>query len=175
MSEEKSLIKISQDAFGKFKTFFDSPMALYERAKQYIQVCENNPLYISEQLNRPGKGTIMEDGTYIPPETIVEMPRKRSPTYQGLAMFCGTSATYFYNFKANLKKNKVNDPEGHWMNVMDMIDDMIFVSQYEAAAAGQINHNIVARYLNLSEKVETKNETKVTREVFRIGDMEFDL
>lgn len=176
MGEEKGIIKNSKDSFGKFSKYFESPMALLQRAYDYIEWCENNPLYKTEQLNKVGKGTVMEDGTYIPPETMVEMPLVRAPTLQGFAVqFCGVSSQYFYDLRMHIKEGRVKDIDGNWLNVLDMIRDLIFDKQYANAAAGKLDGRIVSRYLGLADKVETKTEVKTTKEVIVIGGKEFEM
>jgi len=180
MSEERSLVTVSKTSFGQFKKFFESPIAMYERAVEYIQWCENNPLYISEQVRKPGSATIIPgiDGaepTVIPPELLIEIPRKRAATREALSLFMGVGPHYYATFKQKLKTGEMRDTENEdWQKVTDVIDGMIFAYNYEGAAAGQFNPALTARYLGIAEKIESKSEVKTTKEVFRIGDTEIE-
>jgi hypothetical protein len=183
MEETNLIVHNSRNGLGHFKKAFESPAALYEMAIAYFEQLHNNPIYTSEQLRKPGKETIIpikdsngnETLQVIPPEHLIEMPRKRAASWQGFALFCGCCNAYFNQFRNKVKSGDIKDTEGHWENVVEMIGDMIFSYNFEAASAEQLNPMLIARYLGISDKIETKNETKVKREVFKLGDMEFEL
>jgi hypothetical protein len=181
MSEEKNLILSNKDAFGMWKKFFETPAALFERVLDYIQECQHNPLYIAEQAKKIGKEIVIpatgpgEADTVVQPDPLIEMPRKRAPTWQGLALFCGTSSQYFNQFRTKLKKGDIKDPDGNWQNTMDVIEDIIFTCNYEMAAAGLLHPMLTARYLRISDKIETTPpKDEKTKEIFKIGDMELE-
>lgn len=175
MGQELSIIKVAKDSLGKFKTFFASPVHLLQRVYDYIEWCENNPKYRTEQISKPDRGIMLESGEYIPPEHLIEVPITRVPTKEGFAIFAGCSSKYLHDFRSDIKTSKKADPDGAWMNVLDMLNDIVFVKNYEAAAAGLANPMLTARYLRLAENVETKAEVKTTKEIFKLGDIEIEL
>lgn len=181
MGEERNLAVQVKTNIGQFHKYFSSPVELFERAIDYFHACHVNPLFISEQLKKIGKEILIPAGNgtdevkVIPPEHIIEMPVTRAPTWQGLSLHCGTSSRYFFQFKSDLRTGKTNDPDGHWRNVIDIIQDLIFTINYEAAAAGKLNPMLTARYLGISEKVETKDTTNdKPKQVFMIDDQVID-
>jgi len=186
MGEERNLvIRAHRDVFGQYTMFFASPAALLERVYAYFEAISASPLYVSEQIKGSKGKEIMipcktaegeEDIKIIPPEHLIEIPRKRAASHSAIALWCGVSKSYFAQMKIKLREGTMPDPEGKWQYVMDVIDDMIFAYNFEGAAAGQFNAALMARYLGITEKIEQKTiEEKTTKEVFKLGDMEFEL
>jgi len=175
MSQEVSIWEVA----ARRRTNFDSPEQLWLKFIEYCKWCDSHPLYIEEQKKSPGKGQILTDSqgvqTYIPPEDTVTLARKRPYTKTGFCVFAGVASNYLRLMRLEDRDAgglKDNEP---WMAVLDMMDNVIFTNQYEGAAAGQFNPQIVQRGLGLVDKVEEKKEIVEVKQVFRIGDAEFTL
>lgn len=153
--------------------FFESADAMYKRCLEYFKWCDDNPMYKAEQLKKPGPPMVI-DGHVVPGETMIEIPMKRPYTNKGLCIFLGVNEKYFNTFvnkhKSEYDKIRLSD----WLMVIDFVKDTIANQQYEGAAAGFFNGNIVGRMIGLADKseVEVKQET---RQIFKIGDKEFEL
>lgn len=152
---------------------FKSANALWKRSLEYFEWCDNNPFYKSEQLKKPGTGMVVGD-KFIPGETLVDMPVKRPYTLKGLCIFLGVNEKYFNTFVRKHEVKEIKVDRSDWLEVIAKIKDIVGNQQYEGAAAGFFQANIVARMLGLADKTEAKNETTV-KEVIKIGDQEFEL
>lgn len=169
MSQEVSIWKVA----GKKRNKFDSPEELWNKSLSYFEWCDCNPLYIVEQMKSPDKQTISIDGhTIVPPEKLIEIPRKRPYTKNGLAVFLGVTYHFFRHIKEEGYDIVENEP---WMDVLDKVEQIIHNQQYEGAAVGQFNPMVISRGIGLTEKTEVETTIKEVKQVFRIGDQEFAL
>lgn len=160
---------------GRYESnrFFESADHMYRRCLDYFKWCDDNPMYKTEQLKKAGPPMVV-NGTVIPGETLCELPQKRPYTNKGLCIFLGCNEKYFNTFVAKHKGEKEKEKVADWLHVIDFVKDVIANQQYEGAAAGFFNGNIVGRMIGLADKseVEVKQET---RQIFKIGDKEFEL
>ncbi len=137
-----------KNAFWKFRSkhgrnkLFDSPQLLWEEACKYFEWCCDNPLE---------KSIPVKAGPEFGKSVRVEL--ERPFTLVGLCSYLGCSENYFRNFKSNNKS-----AEG-FMAVIDQIKQIIEVQQFERAAVGIFNANIISRMLGLVDKKEVKKES----------------
>lgn len=117
---------------------FTSPELLWEAACEYFQWSQDNPLI---EIDYKGKDA-----------TKCDLPKMRPYTIHGLCNYLGCSASYFRNFKA---RNDLSD----FLEVIERIEQTIYIQKFEGAASGFFNPNIIARDLGLSDRIESKSET----------------
>lgn len=177
MSDEKQIWQVAHTPRIKFS----SPDDMWEWALKYFKWCDDNPLYVAEQVRKVGAGMLIkgENGaadTYIPPELMTNIPKKRAYTKSGYCLFSGVQQDYLkrmrWDIKENLGGREANAP---WLAVLNRIDDAIFTQQYEGGASGQLNPMIVARGIGLVDKTQLEARTTEVKETFKIGDEEFEL
>lgn len=174
MGTERQLWTMRPDKFTSLK-YFASPEALIQRALDYFKWCDDNPMYKTEQIKKPGPPLQLPDGTIVPGETLIEIPVKRPYTNKGFCLFCGVNDEYFNNFIAQHKSEAEKEVQAEWLEAIRDIKSAIANQQYEGAASGFFQSNIVARMIGLAEKTENKVEANVAvKEVFKLGDTEFE-
>lgn len=126
---------------------FESPEELWEKACDYFQWCDDNPLYEVKAFN--GKDDIK----------TISLPKMRAYTIKHLCLFLGVNEDYINQF--NTKKNK------EYSRVITRIKDVIFTQKFQGAAAELFNANIIARELNLADnnKNEYSGEITIVRKI----------
>lgn len=130
---------------------FASPELLWKAACEYFQWCENNPWMKQEQVKQPGKGFRNDEGDYVAPQLLVEIPTARPFTMQGLCLYLDASVGYFRTFKSELK-----EVDKGFLTVITRIEETIYMQKFEGASVGAFNANIIARDLGLTDKTENK-------------------
>jgi len=110
---------------------FESPEELWEKAKEYFQWCDDNPL--KEEKLFHYQGTITRD-------TASKM---RAYTMRELCLFLGVNEVYFNQF--NEEKHQ------EFSKIITRIRDTIYTQKFTGAAADLLNPNIIARELGLSD------------------------
>jgi DNA-packaging protein gp3 len=120
---------------------FSSPELLWEEACKYFEWCDKNPL---QSVEIHGKNSI---------ECIV--PKMRAYTWSGLEYFLDIHSLRDYKTKEEYKD---------FSQVITRIEKVIYTQKFEGAAAGLLQHNIIARDLGLTEKMDTKVDAKVNGE-----------
>lgn len=135
---------------------FETPELLWEAACEYFEWCEENPLMEVEQAKGMSKPVKDEDGELVWPPNLIELPKMRPFTLQGLCLYldCGTS--YFRNFKLE-ERAQAED----FKAVIGKIEETIYNQKFSGAAAGFLNANIIARDLGLADKSEMTAELTV--------------
>jgi hypothetical protein len=131
---------------------FESPDALWDAACEYFEWCENNPLMETQQ----GKGTAKpykdESGQVTFPPDIVELPKMRAFTWDGLELYLDIYS---------LRDYKTNESYKDFSQVITRIEKVIYTQKFTGAAAGFLNPNIIARDLGLKEKTENVHQHKL--------------
>lgn len=127
---------------GRYK-IFETPDILWEASCEYFEWAQNNPLIetVHDKLKENGVGDNL---------IMVELPKMRALTIQGLCIFLGINSKYFNDFEDSLKEN----PNKDFSDVITRIKEIIYTQKFEGAAAGMLNPNIIARDLGLSDKKE---------------------
>ena len=103
------------------------PDELLERAKEYAEWCELNPLY---ELKVFGTGV------------QIKVPKMRAMTIEGFCLFCNMAKSTWYEYE----KNK------EYSDIISCVRDLFYSQKLEGAAADLLNPNIIARELGLSDK-----------------------
>lgn len=111
------------------KKLFESPEVLWGEACKYFQWCDKNPL---NEIDYKGKDA-----------EVVEYPRMRAYTWEGLELFLNITS---------LRDYKTNESYKDFSQVITRIGKIIYTQKFEGAAAGLLNHNIIARDLGLTDK-----------------------
>lgn len=116
---------------------FATPEIMWEAACEYFEWAQENTL---KEVAYLGK-----DADYR------ELPKMRAFSLEGLAGFLHVHTKYFAEFKSNLQP-KISDSDKDFSDIITRIEDIIFQQQYEGAAAGFLNANIISRKLGLADK-----------------------
>jgi hypothetical protein len=120
---------------------------MLEAAYEYFQWCVDNPIMDTEaKVVSMG----MNMGSSV---DKVDIPRMRAFTWQGLCGYLDCNTVYFNQFESSIKE-KNDKASKDFSKVITRIRDIIFQQKFEGAAAGFLNHNIIARDLGLVDKKE---------------------
>jgi hypothetical protein len=111
---------------------FETPQELGEKANEYFEWIQNNPLV---EIDYKGKDAIK-----------VEMPKMRPMTLEGLCNYIDIAKSTFQEYE---KKNDFSA-------ITTRIRQIIETQQFEGAASGFLNPSIIARKLGLTDKTEVK-------------------
>ena len=132
----------SQDA--RDKIFADAGL-LWENARAYFKYCTENPI-------RPGK----DKGERF-------SSRVQSITLPGLCLYLGCTPDWYQDFKTELdnKDDELTDRDVALQEVIDRIEQVIYLHKYNYAAAGLLNARVVIRDLDLNEKKQNDNRKQV--------------
>lgn len=117
------------------------PDELLEKSNEYFQWCVDNPLK-EEQLFHY-QGTVVKG----------EASKMRPFTLEGFCNFASISVNTFKNYESSKD----------FLTVTTRVRQVIENQQFEGAASGFLNANIIARKLGLADK--TSNENKNTHEI----------
>jgi hypothetical protein len=116
---------------------FANPQDLWRAAEEYFNWCDAHPWYKVE-VNKSAAEKA---------ERLIKVPLARPYTLSGLCVYIGASEKYWYSFKKNL-------PDEDFLYIIMRIESTISTQQFEGAAVGSFNANIIARKQGLSEKVD---------------------
>lgn len=144
-----------RSSHGREKLFAE-PKLLWEAACEFFQWCDENPFKEAEQARNGGgkrKAEVGTEGIESVPSGIVELPRMRPYTIQGLCIYLGTHSTYFHEFEAALK-GKEDPVSKDFSQICLTIREIIYTQKFTGAAAGFFNPQIIARDLGLVDKKE---------------------
>lgn len=126
-----------------------NPDTLWQKAMDYFEWVEQNPLYECKPFAFQGDVT---------KESI---PKMRAMTEMAFCLFAGITDETFRNYKSG------NEEYKEFFGVAKMIEQVIYNQKFEGAAADLLNSNIIARDLGLTDKQDMKltgaliwNETK---------------
>lgn len=135
---------------------FKTPKLLYEAACEYFQWCIDNPLIEVEQAKQAPKPYRNDKGELIMPSNLIELPKMRAFTIQGLCLYLDCNVLYFSQFESSLKdkKDKISKD---FSIVVTRIREIIYNQKFTGAASGFLNPNIIARDLGLKEQTENKH------------------
>jgi hypothetical protein len=119
---------------------FTDPKLLLEELEGYIKWVENNPLI---EIDYRGMKR-------------VEIPRKRPVTLIGFCLYLGVTSSWWRQFKDSETYNANPD----FSTVFKFVEDHVHNQQYEGAAAGFFNANIIARSLGLVDRADVTSDNK---------------
>lgn len=113
---------------------FSTPEELWNAACEYFEWCDNNPLIVVDWVGKDADQ--------------VEREKMRAYTWTGLEYYLDIDS---------LREYKTNEKYKDFSQVVTRIEKIIFTQKFEGAAAGLLQHNIIARDLGLIDKSEQKN------------------
>ena len=111
------------------------PDELLDKAVEYAQWCEKNPLKEEKVF---GTGVRMS------------VNKMRAMTIQGFCLFANMDVTTFYEY----------EKQDAYSNIITRIRAIFYSQKLEGAAADLLNPNIIARELGLSEKTDVTSGNK---------------
>jgi hypothetical protein len=120
---------------GKDKLFKD-PDVLWQASCEYFEWVDDNPIIEYKVTQYQGEVVTMP------------VPKMRAMTLEGLWLFLNISKSAWYDYKL------IKD----YMEVIERIENTIRQQKFSGAAADQLNANIIARDLGLSDKSELTGE-----------------
>ena len=139
------------------------PESFLEIANEYFNWCLENPLIEAqivkgnrtEEVSLPtkdaeGKSKNVKTKTTIPYD-IASLPKMRVFSIQGLCNFAEIALNTFKNYEERKE----------FLTVTTRVRGIIENQQFEGAASGMLNPNIIARKLGLVEKKEISGEMTV--------------
>lgn len=126
---------------------FTTPELLWEAACQYFNWVDAHPWFKIEQLKTPIVDKDKETGEKKV-TSVVKVPTARPYSLSGLCIYLHASEAFWKNFRKN--ENLSED----FLSVIARVEEIISTQQFEGAAVGAFNANIIARKLGLTEKSE---------------------
>lgn len=111
---------------------YETPEDLWTKCLEYFEWVQNTPLKSSQVISFQGVGT------------LVEVPRMRAMTIDGMALHLGISSKCWREYS-----QKVG-----FGSVTTRAEQVLTSQKFEGAAADLLNANIIARDLGLRDKTE---------------------
>lgn len=136
---------------------FGTPEMLWEESSVYFQWCVDNPLIEVEQAKTPAKPIKDDEGKWVFPQNLIELPKMRAFTIQGLCLYLGVNVMYFNQFEKSLI-DKEDDLSKDFSLTCSRIRDVIFQQKFTGAAAGFLNPNMICRDIGLSDSNVLKGD-----------------
>lgn len=130
---------------------FATPELMWEAACEYFDWCQANPLIELEQSKIPRKPVKDDKGNPVFPPNLIELPKMRAFTLQGLCLYLDCNTVYFNKFEKSLE-GKEDELSKGFSQIITRIRETIFNQKFTGAAAGFLKENIIARELGLADK-----------------------
>lgn len=118
---------------GKNKKF--TPKELIEKAIEYVEWVENNPLKANKLFGNGTKGKVK---------------KMRAMSIKAFCAFCGMNESTFNLY------SKQND----YSNIINDIKGVFFAQKFEGASSGELKENIIARELGLVDRKDITTDDK---------------
>lgn len=141
---------------GRNKAF--TPDSLLEKANEYFNWCLDNPLMEAtiQKLKVNGVGEEIK---------MVDLPKMRPFTLQGFCNFANIVIQTFHNYENPVEKGEeMTSEQKDLLEVTTRIRGIIENQQFEGAASGFLNPNIIARKLGLVDRKDIKSDDKALQE-----------
>lgn len=134
-----------------------SPSSLLKKANEYFQWVLDNPLMESKVVQ--GTNTQIVDGEIITrSHHVIQIPKMRPFTLLGFCNYASICLDTFKNYeKLHLSEHedeKEQKKAKDFFVVTKKIREIVENHQFEGAAAGFLNHNIIAQKLGLASKIQ---------------------
>lgn len=126
---------------------YETPGDMWSEAANYFQWCDSHPWYKNEQLKTPIRKKDKETGEETI-TTITQIPTARPYTLTGLCIYLGISLVAWKNYC------KRED----FVYITSHVEKIIETQQFEGAAVGAFNANIIARKQGLSDSNVLKGD-----------------
>ena len=149
-AEKGNQYHLLRKKIGRGKAF-DTPEALWEVAVKYFKWCDDNPWEKVEAI---------KSGEWA--GKMINIPTQRPYSISGFLIYAGVGRNYWTQFK---QRKNIEEYE----EVIERIEMIIETQQFEGAAVGAFNVNIIMRKLGMSEQQEinvTNRNSEPTRVVF---------
>lgn len=117
---------------------FSSPEELWDKACEYFQWCIENQILTVEFHGKDATQCIV--------------PKMRAFTWEGLEIFLGIESLRWY---------KTSESHKEFLQVIGVIEKIIWEQKFTGAAAGVLNANIIAKDLGLVDKKEIDASVKM--------------
>ena len=114
-----------------------TPNEIIEKSQEYVTRCVENPMLETDYRGRD--------------LTLVNLPKMRAMTLEGLFFYLDISKQTWQNWKEDDK----------YIDIITRVENLFFTYNFEGAAAGMLNPNIIARKLGISDKKEIDIEGNV--------------
>lgn len=134
---------------------FSSPTLLWEEACHYFADCDQNPIEVEDWVGKDA----------------VSVTRRKPLPYSltGFCIWVNASTNWLREFK----KAREADKDEDFLEVIHRIEQIIFSQQYNGAAGGVYQQNIVARALGLVEKSDAQVKMDVEAKVKTEGQIDY--
>lgn len=136
---------------------FTTPEALWEAAAEYFKWVDENPLFAHEaKVVSNGYSKTQKGGSKV---EIVEIPKKRVYTMQGLCIYLDCGTKYFYNFKKSLEE-KTDEKSNYYKYILEKIEETIYTQKFEGATSGLFKDGFIKADLGIVDRTDitTKGE-----------------
>lgn len=133
-----------------------TPGQLWEKAIEYFEWCDENPIIIIEQTKMPQRldASMMKTMKLSMIKAFlkqtVEMPHQRCYSIEGLAIFANMNPDTFYEYAK----------QDTYSETCTRIRHIINTQHLEGGMAGTFNANIVTRKLGLVDKKDMTSDGK---------------
>lgn len=114
------------------KLEFGNPSILWDKAVEYFEWVESNPLYESKVVIEMGQAG------------LIQLPKMQAMTIGGLCLFLGISMNSYHEYRRNKGPG--------FSEVVAQIDSTIYHQKFTGAAAGLFHAGIITRDLGLVER-----------------------
>jgi hypothetical protein len=118
---------------------FETPEHLLDACNEYFEWVQNNPLKSSEVVK------------YKDYAELIEVPKMRPMTIEGLCNFIDISVKCWRNYKERQD----------FIPITTRVEQIIYNNKFEGAASGFLNPNIIARDLGLQDKQQTEHTGEI--------------
>lgn len=128
---------------------FTTPELLWSAACDYFTWCDSNPWLKHEAI---------KSGEMV--GKTMTVPTQRPYTIKGFCLFINASEAYWRQYTPR----HIDDD---FSTIIKQIEDTIATQQFEGAAVGAFNANIIARTLGLTDKSEIEHSGEI--KTLRVG------
>lgn len=118
---------------------FENAQEIYDAALAYMKMLKDEPLHEEVFVGKEGR---KEKKTL-----------KRIPTWEGFAVYCGTTSSYFRELKRN-RGARTEEEHAEILTVLTYIGDLFYSDKSEAASAGLANSAFIIHELGLRRQAE---------------------
>lgn len=133
------------------------PAELWQKAVDYFNWCDNNPLLKEEPVKHQGEGTTME------------LSLGRPYSMDAFTIFASVSASYFRTRKLELADKEdmktATPQESELLDTIHAIENVIRNQRFEGAAVGVFKENLISRIDGYADNINQHNSGEVRQNV----------
>lgn len=127
---------------------FATPELMWEAACEYFEWCEKTPLIEERPM-------VINTGDFQSEIDYAKVKKLRAFSLKGLCLYLDCNSKYFNDFEDGLK-GKSDETSVGFSHIITRIREVIDTQKFTGAAAGLLNHTIVAMEMGLKNKHETE-------------------